>query len=456
MVVWCARSAYTQPIETGGDAIKKWTYVSNFWDSNTKTLANHHTMRWAVNLPGVAFKEVFGDAPAVCYFWPLTAFSIAYVFLCLIASDHLPRRLVVAFAILLFLEPMMHRGSSQFQPIAPGCAYISASFFFAIEWSHRHRAYALLMSVVFLFLAYGAKAPYGYFFPGLLLFVFKEGKLHDIVLAIVAFVFLFSVEVWVFNSISDRVLPLGRLSAILSTHNPETGFNDARYVDYFLMWFRISWFDQLITFVALAPFVYFRAKQRLAEVSPVVVLLCLGLCSYHVLNTFLVVNVETLMTPQPPKEKYLAITMPFALLASFFWVSHFCETWKDDVVARIVFAASFVLLVSHLALGIQPSYGHNSIKYPARNAFIYRVGAHYREGADWLKNGNSVTTNSHEKAEALRVLLRPYLKPDETFLVTPRESEFLLQLPAASRSGKPRVVRYWFSQYEFVPRRISM
>lgn len=124
------RSMYTQPIEAGGDAIKKWTYVVKFWHDETSTLENHHTMRWAVNLPGVATVMAFGSKPIVYYLLPIAAFSAGLVLICLIARRRLSLTSTFALALLVFLEPMMHRASTQFQPIAFGFAYLAASLWF--------------------------------------------------------------------------------------------------------------------------------------------------------------------------------------------------------------------------------------------------------------------------------------------------------------------------------------
>jgi len=98
---------YTQPIEAGGDAIKKWVYVVNFWEKDTNTLENHHTMRWAVNLPGVALVTAMGSKPTMYYLLPLSAFSVGVGLLCSIARRRLSVASMAALVILLFLEPMM-------------------------------------------------------------------------------------------------------------------------------------------------------------------------------------------------------------------------------------------------------------------------------------------------------------------------------------------------------------
>ncbi len=410
--IWGLRSLYTQPIEAGGDAIKKWIYVVNFWHGETNTLENHHTMRWAGQPSGGRC----GDA----------------------------------LATLLFLEPMMHRASTQFQPIAFGFAYLAASFWFVLAWSKQKRSATLVLSAVFLFFAYGAKAPYAYFMLGVLSFVLISGGLRAAVIWMAAFAFLFNVEAIVFNVISDRDLPLGRLSAILSTHNPDTGFNHSRYSEYFSMWMKISWFNQLISLLSMLPFAFFITTRKSKQLSPELLLLCSCLLSYHVLNTFLVVNFDTMMTPQPPEQKYLAITMPFACLASVLWIQRFLKASPQQWFETLLLIAAACLLVAHVLFDCGPRYWHNGIRYPSQTAMMFRINRHYQEGANWLEDGNLITTNYPDKVEALKVLLRPFLPSEADFIVEREDGQYLIRLADRPRKHDAQVSKYWFSQEEFL------
>ncbi len=444
------RSMYTQPIEAGGDAIKKWTYVVKFWHDETSTLENHHTMRWAVNLPGVATVMAFGSKPIVYYLLPIAAFSAGLVLICLIARRRLSLTSTFALALLVFLEPMMHRASTQFQPIAFGFAYLAASLWFALVWEKQKRSITLVLSAVFLFFAYGAKAPYAYFMPGVLLFVLRNGGLRATVIWTATFAFLFNVEAIIFNAISDRDLPLGRLSAILSTHNPETGFNHSRYSEYFTMWMKISWFNQLISLISVLPLAFPIAQRNSKGLSPELLLLCSSLLSYHVLNTCLVVNFDTMLTPQPPEQKYLAITMPFACLASVLWIQQFLKGRPRQRIDSLLLTTAFCVLVAHVMFDRGPRYWHNGIRYPSRTAMMFRINAHFKEGANWLEDGHLITTNYPDKVDALQVLLRPFLRSKSVFIVEREGGQYLLRLAYHPREPNSQVSKYWFSQAEFV------
>ena len=256
-------------------------------------------------------------------------------------------------------------------------------------------------------------------------------------------------EALVFNTISDRDLPLGRLSAILSTHNPETGFNNSRYVEYFLMWTKVSWFNQIISILSLGPAILCVLNRKSRSLSPELILLCLCLASYHILNTFLVVNFETMMTPQPPEQKYLAVTMPFACLASVLWLHQLSETYRTPQVGYFLVAAAVVLLFAHVIFDKGPKYWHNGIRYPSRAGMIFEINSHYEEGAIWLKEGHSITTNYPDKVEALKVLLLPFLLEKSEFVVEHKDGQFFMRLAGLSNDPNPQVSKYWFSQADF-------
>ncbi len=453
--VWLVRSIYTMPIEKGGDALKKWIYVCNFSDPSVSFLSDHHTMRWAVNLPGVAFHRSFGDFPSSYYLAPITAFSAGFIVLCALAWSAFGFRMVPAFAIALFLEPMMFRASSQFQPIVFGFVYASISVYFAMWWSTKRTGSLLFMSAAFLFLAYGSHESHILFLPGLLFFVYKVGTVRDSIFAILVFVALFTIEVLVFNLFSQQELPFGRLSAIAKTHALGGNGADNSYVDYFLMWLKVSWFNRLISLLAVVPFLWFCIFSKLNEIPKLLILLGGMIASFHFLNTFFIVDFRNMMTPQEPLQRYLAVTMPFACLAAFgcvHWLgSHFQRAW-------IGWCGSFatgVLLASHVVFGVQPAYRHNGLHYPSQDAFLYRVNEHYQTGASWLRDGNFVSTNHLHNAKALKVLMRPYFDSNEVIQILKLENEFLLYVSRDSILDSSHVVdskRIWtyrFSQHEF-------
>jgi hypothetical protein len=142
--------------------------------------------------------------------------------------------------------------------------------------------------------------------------------------------------------------------------------------------------------------------------------------------------------------------MPFACLASIFWIHSIakrCQTPQIDVAMAV---ASVGLLAIHFLFGVQPSYWHNGIRYPSRDATLYRINRHYQEGAEWLENGNLITTNYPDKVDALRVLLGPYLPKEKPIAVERRNGQFLMRLADQSQNQHRQVSQYWFSQREFI------
>ena len=448
--IWVLRSLYTNPIESGGDAIKKWTYVAN--NQHVKELlSNHHTMRWAVNLPGIAMHRLVGDRPSSYFAATLTIYSVAFVVIAMCARKLLPAGLMIACLTVLFIEPMMFRASTQFQPIVFGFMYLAAACLMAILWSEKQQLRYAITSVAFVFLAYGAKAPYGYFLPGLLVFFYWQQGKRTPLLACVAFILLFNLETLIFDWVSDRQLVLGRLSALSRTHRPGVTFQGSTYADYFLMWTRISWLNQLLTLGAIVPFWWCLATRKFKSAPPALILIGLLLTSYHLLNTFLIVDLTTWQTPQPPLVRYLAVTMPLACLGAFGWCSYWIEQRGHDWLEPVLIGAVLVLFLMHAGVGAQPEYTHNDLRYPRREAFMYRADDHFRQGARWLHAGNYISTNSPDKVAALRVFLRPYLDADDLVTTYAPRHGFLIYLKTSRGNPPvPRVAAYEFSQPVFI------
>jgi len=356
------------PIESGGDAIIKLAYTANSGMPFRSLLNNHHTMRWGANLPGIAIHQIVGDRPSTYQVCTLIAFSLGFVLLTLASFHILNWKMVAPFALAMFMEPMMFRASTQFQPMVFGFVYVAATVLLAAEWCEHGNLRYLFGMMFFAFLPYGAHEAYVYFIPGFLAFIWlKSGKM-EVLFALLVLAMLFCIEVLFFNLVSESELLLGRISALPRTHTPGATYGGSAYIDYFLMWTEISWFDQFISICALIPFWYYCIQRRLSSVPPMLILLSSMLTSYHLFNTFLIADFNTFHTSQPPFPKYLAITMPFACLATFGWGAFFDSMLSKKTIGLVLSASITIILISHTMLGIQPEYKHNGLRYPSKEA----------------------------------------------------------------------------------------
>ncbi len=452
LVVLAARSLYTMPIEYGGDALKKWRYASNFDGRGAALLVDHHTMRWAVNLVGVVTHRTFGDWPSSYYIAPLAMYALMFTVLFGIATTAMPRWMLLPFAVCLFVEPMMFRASTQFQPIVFGAAYVALSYACLAKWLKTERLLFFVLSILFIFLAYGSKIPYGYFLPGLLLFLWSKKGILPVVSYVLFFAVLLGTEIFVFNLASDRFLLLGRASALVDTHTPGGGAWRFEYMDYFTMWKRMSWYNLLLAGTALLLSITFAVSRSDRKAPDALVAITWMSVSYVIINMTLIVNFESMLTPQGPMIKYLAVVTPFICFAACGWTAFFVDMARSEQFARVarVAVCSFAALLAfqHLHQGIAPSYAYNRLVYPKRHMFCYRVNDHYQKMAAWLEKGNCIYTKRPALARGLAVLTRPFVGKDRVVFYRMKTGKFVVHLKRVSRDEIQEAGWYNFSQFK--------
>jgi len=65
LAVWFACAWNPMPIDVGGDIERKWTFVRHLLDPAWPNWTlDHHTGRWAINLPTAVAAWIFGTSPA--------------------------------------------------------------------------------------------------------------------------------------------------------------------------------------------------------------------------------------------------------------------------------------------------------------------------------------------------------------------------------------------------------
>ncbi|MEP3480169.1 MAG: hypothetical protein ABJZ55_13035 [Fuerstiella sp.] len=364
---------------------------------------------------------------------------------------------LVIFAAVLFFEPMMFRASSQFQPIAFGFAYLICSYTCLDIWLASEKRLWFVLSAVFLFCAYGAKVPYLYFLPGLMLFLWQQKGTSAVVAYGVLLYGSFLVEWCVFNSLSEEPLLLGRVSALAHSHRPGTTAGAAsNYVQYFTMWTMLSPLNWVVTVIPLCFLGRIFRVESESGISRHTTAFSFMAASYILLNTFLIVDPMTMLTSQPPLVRYLAIIMPFLCFISCGCINELFSVTNTPTAkrwqARFLFAALLSPLITQFILGEGAKYWHNGITYPRPSAFAYRVDRHYQTAAEWLKAGNVIMTRSRINAEAIKTLLKAHVESDSISSTRIKHGHHKIWIERSIRET-PQSKEYNFSQASFGKRR---
>ena len=163
-------------IEGGGDAVRKWFFVKQWFYANSfeDIEWNHHLARFGINLWAFVAQALWGTSPEVYYVAPVAAATAAVVFTYKLGQELAGRWAgLIAALWLLTLEPM-ERAGSQLLPEAFSAAYMAGALYFLL-WYLRYRGDArvrlalLLVTGLFTFFGYLAKMQNLLFVPGMLL-----------------------------------------------------------------------------------------------------------------------------------------------------------------------------------------------------------------------------------------------------------------------------------------------
>ncbi len=170
-------------IECGGDAVRKWFFVKQWFYANSfhDIEWNHHLARFGINIWAFVSQLIWGNSPEVYYVAPVAAATAAVVFTYKLGQELGGRWAgLIAALWLLTLEPM-ERAGSQLLPEAFSAAYMAGALYFLL-WYVRYRGAArirlalLLITGLFTFFGYLAKMQNLLFVPGMLVAIWLYGS----------------------------------------------------------------------------------------------------------------------------------------------------------------------------------------------------------------------------------------------------------------------------------------
>ena len=219
--VWTLRT-----IDLGGDATYKW-YLVRSWSYANPWVFDHHSARFAINVPIWITQQLFGTHPNGMFVTPLLA-SVAQVPLLYGCGRALGSRAsgVLACLGLLWFEPMVD-ASSQLLPGIFQATYVLAALYCVLRFARAPEAdrHFLLLAGLGLFLAYLAMVTSVYVLPGLLLAVWLiRRRVRDVLSLSGTFAALLACETLGYALSSSY--RFGQLQLILHTHTDvkPTGF----------------------------------------------------------------------------------------------------------------------------------------------------------------------------------------------------------------------------------------
>ncbi|WP_421724052.1 hypothetical protein [Bauldia sp.] len=427
------RTIFTAPVETGGDAVRKWNLVGRLLDGEafSALLQNHQTARWAINLPALGFAELFG--------WNLTTyFAIGIVlfavFLCL-SAFYLRKSgygfiYFAFFVIVLFADPMFFRSTGQLQPFIFVAVFMLAHAYFVERGVQSQSQVSYASAALFIFLAYGAKETAVFFVPASCAYVliamgFRRGVNTLLWIGLYG-VLLVLIEYAVINILAGRWVPLGRLD-LLDRHwgNMQRHADGFAFGELFNSWRQLPFYTAVLFVAASASTAYVACRSWMARTMNPLMLPIFFFLSFAFFQTFAIRSLDPLVTFSPPQAKYLADLVPWACFAIVAAAALLISDISDRQMARRVWQA---LIGSALAICVAALLFPNQYwGHPKARAWIWHGDDTMAFVRDLVDSGVPITDlGGHRGPRVSRTVLGGILGRDLKTIQAEGRKRFLL------------------------------
>ena len=305
---------------------------------------NHWSARFAIILPVSFIRFITNDVAIGAYILPII-FSVLTAFLVMkiaILMENVEAGVLAA--ILLVVYPEMIRESSQILPGIFSMVYmLSALYFLLLYVLKKQHIIFVMLSAIFVFLAYGTHIINLFFAPGLLLIILFNGKKPW--KAVICFagllLVLFLAETLLYHLFTD--FSLGRIDVIRGSHL--SGNESLRHIAVWELFFRfVRPGPVFVVFFILS--IYFAVKC-VRDKNYKLMTLFLPVCTFFIIMLLALKSVVPLVPALPFNSRYMDVSIPFIILfSSFFITTIFIKYFSKEKLKMILPVLSiFVLFV---------------------------------------------------------------------------------------------------------------
>jgi len=313
-----AALVYTLDLDSigiGGDAIRKWHFVRQWFYGNDFAHAHwdHHMARVGMNVIAYVVQRLFGRGPLL-YFVPALFAGVVIVVMTYAAGKRLAGRFVGAAAALsLIVFKPAHTASTQFLPEVFSAMYaIVAAYFFLryVDAEGKRRLAWLVATAVALFAGYLGKETTVFFVPGFVLGVFlmgNETRRRDVAVLLGVFAAGVALESAAYSIFTDYP---HRFAVVQTEHILVEKLDRVEFRDLFNRYAKAEpqWKLVFYAYVPATLAVLVFAKQR-----AVTAIVLIGAVYYFFL-TFLVRTINPLTIWQSFQSRYLDCASPFVFI----------------------------------------------------------------------------------------------------------------------------------------------
>jgi hypothetical protein len=310
---------------TNPDAARKWGVARELLHGEALSRFDHHTARWAINLPVLLVQAVFGDSAVVHYF-PTLIFCVLQAWLTLGIGKQLGGPAIGILAVLLTtLLPAMRVAGSHLLPTVFESTYVLLALYTLLRAGSSGGVGWLVASSASMCAAYFAKETTVFFLPGLVLGVWLGRRsLIQAGAYLAGFAACVAAETLAYRQLLG--VPFGRLSIIQRYHfsveklqKPIDSVAEllGRYLE-FRFGFRELFYGALAVSLAIA----WGAVRRRRLPSIALMSTLSSAWGFIFANTFALKSLSPPRLAQPLNERYVHAAIPlFALLVAWAVVS---------------------------------------------------------------------------------------------------------------------------------------
>lgn len=308
-------------IEIGGDSLCVWENVRNLVDSGCFFEWNHHTMRWAINLPLYFVLKIFGTSSLNYYILPVCYSAVSAVLAFLVGCRLRDSRFGLTAALLLVLYPKMTTMGSQFWPGLYEMTYLLGCVLALLYWRRDGGWKLLALAGILAALAWGSRMTSIYYGPGVLaLLVIGRPKVKPVLIFSLFFFLVLGGEWFYFFSDTGNIL--GRFGIVSQTHVAQ----DELLVSvgaYLLNFLKLIKFRGLLPVVLGALFVAVWLLRRGDDNEKCISILFLGGLFFSV---YMVSSISPLKLAAPVGSRYLTAGVPYMLMVLLLGLDYWSES----------------------------------------------------------------------------------------------------------------------------------
>ena len=348
-----------QNLDESGDSKYYMAHIKQLLSNIEPYHFNHWSARFAIIFPATIAYILTGGAAIGAYVVPVL-FSLIVAYL-IMKIAKLMNHIEFGFlaAILLAVYPSMIRSGSQILPAIFSMVYLLAALYFILLFLfEKKNILFVIVSAVFVFLAYGTHIINLFFVPGILLAILLNMKRpwKIIFLFCGALFLLFIAETTIYYFFTEssfgkmdvvrtfHKLYLGRIDVIHSSHLTENSTLKATTI-----------FGLFSRFVRPGPFFVFffvisiwYAVKCVRKKDYAMLSLFLPACAFLVIMLFALKSIIPLVPALPFNARYFDVAVPFLILFSSFFLASVSEERLSKVKRQIATTTvgMFMLLVT--------------------------------------------------------------------------------------------------------------